>query len=426
MPPALADCDLSHTVILSAMDALVSLAARFLAAGDPLGALKHIALRNDPAALALRGIAMAQMADYERARSLLRRAGRTFGARERLARARCTVAEAEVALAARDLGWAPKALASSARLLDALGDRANALHARLVLARRHLLVGDLRAAEKTLAAVDVVSHPLPPALVARAELTRAELALRRVRAGEAAAALRRAEAAAGAAGIAALTAEIDRARRALGAPWARLIRAGLDRPVRADEIEALFASGDLVVDACHRVVRSAARSVPLAKRPVLFALAAALAETWPSDAARDQLIERTFRTRHADESHRARLRVEVSRLRAALRPLARIEATGRGFALAPLDDRAVAVLAPPMEGEAGAIVALLEGGESWSTSALATALGASQRTVQRALRQLEEAGSVRAVGHGRARRWLAPPLAGFAPNLLLPGALPVD
>jgi len=407
------------------MDSLVASAARALAAGDPLGALKRVALRDDPPALALRGIAMAQLGDYDRARKLLRRAARGFGTRERLFQARCQVAEAEVALAARDLSGPVRALDAAAQALDALGDRANALYARLLGARRQLLVGELEAAEQTLAAVDVDAAGAPPPLAARAELTRAELALRRVRVADAAAALGRAHAAALAAGIPALVAEIGRARRALSAPSARLIRGGVIRPVRLDEVEALFASGDLVVDACRRAVRGPARSVPLAGRPVLFALVGALAEAWPADVPRDRLVERAFEARAANESHRARLRVELGRLRAALRPLARIEATRRGFALVPVGGRAVVVLAPPIDGPAGAILALLEGGESWSTSALACALGSSQRTVQRALRQLAEAAAVRAVGRGRSRRWLAPALGGFATTLLLPGALPV-
>jgi DNA-binding transcriptional ArsR family regulator len=405
------------------MDSLAASAARALAAGDPLGALKRVALRDDPPALALRGIAMAQLGDYDRARKLLRRAARAFGPRDRLAQARCQVAEAEVALAARDLRAPVRALDAAARALDALGDRANALFARLVGARRQLLVGDLTAAERKLAVVDTAGAP--PPLAARAELTRAELALRRVRAADAAAAIGRAHVAAHAAGIPALVAEVDRARRALSAPSARLIRRGAVRPVRLDEVEALFASDDLVVDACRRAVRGPAHSVPLSGRPVLFALVGALAEAWPADVPRDRLIERAFGARTADESYRARLRVELGRLRAALRPLARVDATRRGFALVPVGGRAVVVLAPPIDGPAGAIVALLEGGESWPTSALAGALGSSQRTVQRALRQLEEAAAVRAVSRGRSRRWLAPALGGFATTLLLPGALPV-
>jgi DNA-binding transcriptional ArsR family regulator len=407
------------------MDSLVASAARALAAGDPLGALKRVALRDDPPALALRGIAMAQLGDYGLARKLLRRAARGFGTRERLAQARCQVAEAEVALVARDLSGPVRALDSAAQALDALGDRGNALYARLVGARRQLLLGELEAAEQTLAAVDVDAAGTPPPLAARVELTRAELALRRVRVADAAAALGRAHAAALAAGIPALVAEIGGVRRALSVPSARLVRGGVVRSVRLDEVEALFASGDLVVDACRRAVRGPVRSVSLAGRPVLFALVRALAEAWPADAPRDRLVERAFEARVANESHRARLRVELGRLRAALRPFARIEATRGGFALVSVGGRAVVVLAPPIDGPAGAILALLEGGESWSTSGLARAVGSSQRTVQRALRQLQETAAVRAVGRGRSRRWLAPALGGFATTLLLPGALPV-
>jgi DNA-binding transcriptional ArsR family regulator len=406
------------------MDSLVASAARSLAAGDPLGALKRIALRDDPPALALRGIAMAQLGDYERSRRLLRRAARAFGARERLAQARCQVAEAEVALAARDLSRPVRALDAAAHALDAFGDRANALHARLVAARRQLLLGELAAAEHTLDAVGVAAADAPPPLAARLELTRGELALRRVKAADAAASLGRAHAAAVAAGIPALVAEVARTRRALLAPSARLISGGVARLVRLDEVESLFASGNLVVDACRRAMRTPARSVPLAGRPVLFALAAALAEAWPADVPRGRLVERVFRARVADESYRARLRVELGRLRAALRPLARIEATAHGFVLTPIAAPAVVVLAPPIDGPAGSVLALLEGGEAWSTSALAHALGSSQRTLQRTLRELEEAAAVRAVGLGRSRRWLAPTLGGFATHLLLPGALP--
>jgi len=407
------------------MDSLIASAARLLAAGDPLGALQRVALRDDPPALALRGIAMAQLGDYDRARKLLRRAARGFGDRERLAQARCRVAEAEVAFAAHDLSQPLRTLDAAARTLEALGDRANALHARLIGARRQLLVGELEAAERTLAAVDVAADT-PPALAARVELTRAELALRRVRAADADAALGRAHAAALTAGIPALVAEIDRVRRALSVPSARLIVDSAVRPVRLEEVEALFASDNLVIDACRRAVRSPARNIPLAGRPVLFALVGVLAEAWPADVPRDRLIERAFGARIANESHRARLRVEMSRLRAALRPLARVESTPRGFALVPIDAPVVVVLAPPIDGPAGSILALLEGGESWSTSDLARALGSSQRTLQRALRQLEETAAVRTVGRGRSRRWLAPALGGFATTLLLPGALPVE
>src|SRR6187200_2249742 len=135
------------------MDSLITAAARALAAGDPLGALKRIALRDDPPALALRGIAMAQLGDFARARVLLRRAARAFGPREIVARARCVVAEAEVALASRDLGWPARALEAARTTLEAHGDRVNAAHARQVEIRRLVLIGRIEAAERLLAGV---------------------------------------------------------------------------------------------------------------------------------------------------------------------------------------------------------------------------------------------------------------------------------
>jgi hypothetical protein len=138
------------------------------------------------------------------------------------------------------------------------------------------------------------------------------------------------------------------------------------------------------------------------------------------------LLARAFGAKFADESHRARLRVEVGRLRAALRALAGVNATKRGFALAPRRARDVVVLAPPVDGEHGAVLAFLADGESWSSSALALALGASQRTVQRALDSLAAAGKVQSVGRGRARRWVTPPVPGFTTTLLLPAPLPSD
>lgn len=408
------------------MDSLLTSAARRLAVGDPLGALKRVALRDDPSALALRGIAMAQLGDYPRARLLLRRAARGFGARERLANARCQVAEAEVALAARDLSQPGSLLEASAQTLDALGDHANALLAHLVSARRHLLVGNLMAAEHALARVEPEVLMLPPPLAARAHLTRAELDLRRLRIADATAALQRAQHAAVVAGISALLTEMDRFRHALSAPSARLIERGVIRLVRLEEVERVFASGHLVVDGCRRAIHGRSGCVGLARRPILFELGRALGEAWPDDVSRDQLIQRAFLTHAANESHRVRLRVELGRLRAALRDLARITATHRGFVLAPISALPVVVLAPPIEGPAGSILALLEGGESWSTSALTLALGSSQRTVQRTLRQLNAAGAVRTIGRGRSRRWLAPALGGFTTTLLLPGAMQVS
>jgi hypothetical protein len=315
------------------MDSLITAAARALAAGDPLGALNRVALRDDAPALALRGMAMAQLGDLVRAKALLRSAARAFGPKEAVARARCVVAEAEIALVSRDLGWPAKALDAARATLEAHGDRVNAAHARYLEVRRLLLLKD---------------------------------------------------------------------------------------------VEALQASKALVVDACRHVVRDRRTVISLVRRPVLFALARVLGEAWPGDVPRDLLLARAFGAKLADESHRARLRVEVGRLRTVLRTLAGVSATKRGFALAPRRAREVVVLAPPVEEQHAEVLAFLADGESWSSSALALALGASQRTVQRALDSLAAAGKVQSFGRGRARRWMTPPVPGFTTTLLLPAPLPSD
>ena len=405
------------------MDSLIAAAARALAVGDALGALKRVGLREDPPALALRGIAMAQLGEHPRARELLRRAARGFGDHEELARARCVVAEAEVALAMRDLRGSPRTLVAASATLQAHADRANALHARLIAVRRLLLLGRLDEAAGALARLD--ARFLPPSLLAVAELAAAEVALRSLRTAPARAALARAHDAAERARVPALLAEVAEARAVLDRPAARRVHAGQEQPLRLNEVEALLASGALVLDACRRGLRAGATWRPLARRPVLFALARALAEAWPGDVDRHTLIARAFRTRRPDETHRARLRVEIGRLRALVAPLARIEASARGFALTPRGERPVVVLEPPIDGDQASLLALLADGAAWSTSALALALGASQRTVQRALVELETAGRVRSIGRARAQRWLAPSLAGFTTILLLPAALPL-
>ena len=406
------------------MDSLITAAARALATGDVLGALKRVGVRDDPPALALRGIAMAQLGDFERAKVLLRRAARAFSPREAVARARCVVAEAEIALVSRDLGWPAKALDTARVALEAHGDRINVAHARILEVRRLLLIGHLDEAEQALAGFDPAS--LPPALRASHELVVAGIALRRLRTKMARAALVRAGRAAREANIPALTAEVESASQVLDTPAARLIARGDERLLLLEDVETLLASKALVVDACRHAVRNGDMVVSLARRPVLFALARALGEAWPGDVPRGALITQAFRARHVDESHRARLRVEIGRLRAALRPLAGVSATGQGFALVPRRSREVVVLARPVEEEHAAVLAFLADGESWSSSALALALAASQRTVQRALDALAAAGKVQFYGRGRARRWLTRPLPGFTTTLLLPGPLPSD
>ena len=406
------------------MDSLITAAAQALAAGDPLGALNRVALRDDAPALALRGIAMAQLGDLVRAKALVQRAARAFGPKEALARARCVVAEAEIALASRELGWPVKALEAARVTLEAHGDRVNAAHARYLQIRRLLLIGHLEEADVLLAELDPA--PLPPALRTAHELVVAGIAMRRLETNKARSALTRAEYAARDADIPALTAEVENAVLVLNTPVARLIAHGEERPLLLEEVEALLASTALVVDACRYAVRGAGMSVSLASRPVLFTLARALAEAWPADVSRETLIARAFRLKHADESLRGRLRVEIGRLRAALKPLAGVIATKRGFALVALVVSDVVVLAQHVEEKHGSVFAFLVDGESWSSSALALALGASQRTVQRALDELARAGKVQSFGRGRARRWMTPPVPGFATTLLLPVPLPGD
>ncbi|MCZ8441912.1 helix-turn-helix domain-containing protein [Achromobacter xylosoxidans] len=403
------------------MDGLIMAAARALASGDPLGALARVALRDDAPGLALRGIALAQLGDFDRARVLVRRAARAFGAREPVARARCVVAEAEIALASRDLGWPAAALDAARATLERHGDRRNAAYAGYLAGRRLILMGRLEQAEQVLSELDPA--PFPPALRAVHELALAGIALRRVQATAARAALARAAWAARAAGIPALRAEVRQASLVLKAPAAHLHRAGDTQVLRLEQVQALLASDTLVIDACRYAVHGAGRTLALASRPVLFTLAQALGRAWPGDAPRDALIALAFRTRHPDDSHRARLRVEIGRLRAVLTPLAEIRATRQGFALTPAAG-AVAVLTPPVQDRHAAVLALLADGQAWSSSALALASGASQRQVQRALDALAASGQAHSLGRGRARRWITPPLPGFATTLLLPAPLP--
>jgi len=409
------------------MDSLINAASRALAAGDALTALKQVALRNDPPALALRGIAMAQLGELARARDLLRRAARGFGPLEALAQARCTVAEAEVALALRDLVQGPAAdaaLKTAHAVLAERGDTANAIHARLIGTRRALLIGRLQDAADGLAAIDpAILAPQQSALYA---LVRLELALRGLRLDEAQRALVQAEAAARRAGIPALQAEVADAGAVLERVAARrwLPAAQQWQPLRLAEVAALQAGPHLVVDGCRHVLQAGDWRLSLARRPLLFTLLQGLAQAWPQAATREQLIERAFRLSPPDDTHRARLRVEIGRLRRLVAPVAGVVATARGFGLQLRPGEPLALLAPPTAGELDAVRALLADGGAWSTSALALATGESQRQLQRSLAELLAQGEVCAVGQGRSRRWLAPPLTGFTTILLLPAALP--
>ncbi|WP_039012415.1 hypothetical protein [Pseudomonas brassicacearum] len=404
-------------------DPLITAAARALAAGDPVAALNRVALRNDAPALALRGIAMAQLGDLVRARALMRRAGAAFGPKEAVARARCVVAEGEIALASRDLAWPMKRLDAARAVLETHDDRANVAHAHTIEIRRLLLIGRLDEAERRL--VDLELACLPLASRAACELVAAGIAMRRLQTQAARAALERAGQAAGQAGIGALSAEIESAWRLLRTPAARLIARGQERLLLLEEVQALLAGPALVVDACRYGVSGAGIQVSLARRPVLFALARGLAQAWPGDVPRETLMAQAFGLKLTDESHRARLRVEMGRLRATLRPLADVRATQRGFTLVPRHADEVVVLARVVEEPYAAVLALLADGEAWSSSALALALDISQRSVQRALETLAAAGKAQSFGRARARRWLAPPMPGFATVLLLT-ALPSE
>jgi hypothetical protein len=334
------------------------------------------------------------------------------------------VAEAEIALISRDLAFPVRALDAARATLEKHGDLLNAAHAQHLDVRRLLLIGRLDEAERKLPKLEPA--PWPPALRAAHELVLAGIAMRRIRTKPAHAALARAERAAREAAIPALTAEVESALRLLSTPAARLITRNEERLLLLEEVETLLASSALVVDACRYVVRDARTVVSLSRRPVLFTLARALGEAWPGDAARGTLVARAFRGKTADESHRARLRVEMGRLRRTLRALADVSATEQGFALVPHRASEVVVLAHPVEEEHAEVLAFLADGEAWSSSALALALGTSQRTTQRALDALAAGGKVQSYGRGRARRWTTPPVGGFTTTLLLPAPLPSD
>jgi tetratricopeptide (TPR) repeat protein len=405
------------------MDSAISTAARALSFADPLTALRFVALRSDPPALALRGIAMAQLGELSHARALLRRAAHKFGAGEAVARARCVVAQAEVSLALRDLAGAERGLSAAVALLAKRGDVANAAFARLVQLRRLSLLGETERAERELSKLPL--EGTPPRLAALIQLTAADLAMKRVDAAGAERALSLAREAAVRARILPLVAEVEKAEKQLREPVARAFEAGAERAVLLSELPELWGSGGLVVDACQREVRFGAQRVSLVTRPVLLELLVALAEAAPGDVGRDALITRVFGAKRIDDSHRVRLRVELGRLRKLMLKCAHVRATPRGFELAAHGETSCLLLLPPGDGEASALLALLRGGDAWATSALAAAIGRSQRAVQRALSTLERDGKVRAIGAGRARRWVAAPAAGFATTLLLvaPGTL---
>lgn len=399
------------------MDSAISTAARALSVADPLTALKHVALRSDAPSLVLRGIALAQLGEFAQAKLLLRRAAQKFGERESIARARCVVARAEVALATRDLASADRGLDEAVRLLARRGDRANAAFARLIQVRRWTLLGEVDRAERVLDKLALAE--VPARLQALLHLAAADLAIKRVDAVRAEQAFVRARDAARQARVLPLVAEVEKAHKQLSAPVARARELQRERPLFLHELPKVWASGQLVIDACRREARLGRQVQSLVTRPILFELLLALAEAAPGDVARDTLIARVFGAKRVNDSHRVRLRVELGRLRRMLRSLAEVRATAAGYELVVRGGAACSLLLPPADGDANALLALLSGGEAWATSALALAVGKSQRAVQRALGALEREDKVRSVGAGRARRWVAAPSAGFTTTLLL-------
>jgi tetratricopeptide (TPR) repeat protein len=400
------------------MDSIINAAALALATGDVLGALKRVALRDDPPALALRGIAMAQLGDYDRARSLLTAASRGFGKREDVSRARCVVAEAEVALVSRDLAWPTARLDAARDILQRRGDLQNAAQALCIEARRHLLLGRLADARHALAALD--PEQLPPPLLASHWLTEAGIGIRQLHIDDARQALSRALEAAQQSGIPALITEVHDAVSSLASPVALLRQQGRLEAVALDTVQRLRHSADLLVDATRNVVSRGEAVISLSGRPVLFTLLRVLAEAWPGDASRELLLSSAFRARHADESSRGRLRVEIARLRRVIESHAGVLATPAGFRLVPRGTGQLAVLTSQLNGQNAAVMALLADGELWASSALAIALDTSPRTVQRALTALQRSGKVQPVGQGRARRWTVLVAPGFPTTLHLP------
>jgi hypothetical protein len=408
------------------VDPELALAAHSLDVGDLLGALSRVALRTDAPGLALRGIALARLGKRERARELLQSAAKAFGPAAPLGRARCLLADAEIALASRDLRGVESSLARSGRELRALGDGSNALHADCLAARGLLLRGMLVEAERALRGLDM-SHA-SASLRAEIWLAWVEFHVRTPNARAARAALDRAARAARSAGIPAISHEVRTARALLQAPAARLIQSGSQRLLGLSQVESVQrANRGLLVDVRRACVAGQETRISLRGRPVLFALLRVLAEAWPSEVTRRELLLRVFAVTRANDTHRARLRVEMARLRHVLRPLATIAATSAGFRVDPLGsgpaNAEVRVLLPVSEGEHSQLLTLLADGEAWSSSALALALGVNQRTIQRSLQALAASGRARAIGRARAKRWFLASPSEFATPLLLPGAL---
>lgn len=394
-------------------------AALALHAGDAIGALQAVALRDDPRSLAMRATAMARMGDLARARILFERAERGFAGSDRLGHARCLLARAELQLAMRDGGWPAAELLGAHAIFREQGDTWNATYLKLVEARRAIMLGRLDEAETILA---VHGHGGHPVLRAIANLLGAHLFFRQLRIGEARTALARASGDLEAGGPEALRMEVLRMHATLRTPFAGR-RSGKDLlPLLPDALCALNQSVNLIVDATRFEVRHRESAISLVTRPVLFSLLSCLATAWPGECRREDLIGAVFRGRQVDESYRARLRVEMLRLRRLLGAVGSVVATAGGYRLVP-DNATAVVMIEPLAGTRHAqLLALLGDGEAWTSLAVAEALGASRRTAQRSLEALSREGLVRKQGAGSAQRWRAPGVDPIALAMLLPAA----
>jgi hypothetical protein len=390
-------------------------AGRALGRGDPLRALGLVGRTDSALALTVRGVAYAQLGDLELARESLLRAVSLSD--EPRTRARARAALVEIALSTGDPAAAARAAKASAEELDAIGDERNAAMQRLVLARAEVLLGRLGEARRVVE--QVLSTDVAPDVRAVASLAEAEIAIRALAATEAREALARARLALEHAPHPLLARELLAIERELSLPVARTWRAGVSRSADLFTIEGVSRGEVLLVDACRRVVVAGRATIPLGRRPILFALLHALARVWPESVPRDVLIFHAFQARRVNASHRARLRVEIGRLRRVLDGLAaEPTATRAGYALS--SERDVVTLLPPSDDEAARVALLLGDGASWSAQGLAEHAGISKRTAQRALGALVESGAAFRMRQGKSFRYTRPG-APIASRMLLLG-----
>lgn len=396
------------------MDPTFASAARALARGDALLALKTIGRRTDPSGRALRSVALAQLGDFRTAKLEVRAALRALGPEQPALRAKCLAVEAEIALATGDLRWNAEPVVNALAELRAVGDARNADYLQLVAARAALRLGMPADAERLFRAGTFASTP--PLGRAYAELVRVELAAKRGDATTLARALAGAARAAEQCASLALVAEVARLRDTYEGPSLVITSRGTAKMAAFLDLCALKSSGAIVIDGGTREVTSGDRVVSLVRKPVLFELLRALAEQAPDEATREMLITRGFGARRPNASHRSRLRVELGRLRSLVRGMLDVEAMDAGYAVRAKRD--VALVMPLEESADSRLLALMQHGEPWSASSLAEALGVSARTVQRSLVLLESSGKVASRGEGRAQRWVR--LGETPTDLLLP------